>query len=73
MKRQSERQFLTKRELADETGLSVYTIDQWVAQRRELPFVKMGKRVMFARKDVDAWIARRTVKPADDLGERRGH
>jgi len=34
-----------------------------------LPFVRIGKRVMFRKKDVDQWLEERTVRNAQD--ERR--
>ena len=58
-----ERQYLTKREVAALLRLSTYTIDSWVSQRRELPFIRMGSRVMFAAKDVQAWIEKNRVSP----------
>lgn len=66
MTRKPERQFFSKRELADFLGLSIFTIDAWVSQRREIPFVKMGRRVMFAVDDVEAWIRQRKVMPRPD-------
>ena len=59
------RQFLTKKELADYLGLSVFTIDSWVSQRREVPFVKMGRRVMFDMEDVRAWVEANKVQPVE--------
>lgn len=57
------RKFLTKREVAALLGLSLYTIDSWVSQRRELPFVRMGSRVMFDPDDVQTWIDKNRVHP----------
>ncbi len=58
-----DRKFLTKREVAALVRLSRYTIDSWVSQRRELPFIRMGSRVMFDAKDVQAWIDKNRVCP----------
>ena len=63
MRRTPEKQFLTKKELADYLGLSVFTIDSWVSQRREVPFVKMGRRVMFDMGDVRTWVEANKVQP----------
>ncbi len=49
-------QFLDKKQLAALLGPSIFTIDSWVSQKREIPFVKMGKRVKFATEDVLEWI-----------------
>lgn len=61
----SHRQFLTKKELAVFLGLSVFTIDSWVSQRREIPFVKMGRRVMFDMNDVRVWVEANNVQPVE--------
>lgn len=59
----SSKAFFTKCELAEYLGVSIFTIDSWVAERREIPFVKMGSRVMFRRKDVEEWIERNRQMP----------
>ncbi|MEW6051052.1 MAG: helix-turn-helix domain-containing protein [Candidatus Zixiibacteriota bacterium] len=58
-----DREYLTKREVAALLRLSPYTIDAWVSQRRELPFVHFGRRVCFDKKDVLAWIEKNKVQP----------
>ena len=63
MNKSNEKKFLTKKELAELLGLSIYTIDAWVSQRREIPFVKMGKRVMFDIEDVQEWVESQKVRP----------
>lgn len=65
MRRTLEKQFLTKKELAACLGLSVFTIDSWVSQRREIPFVKMGRRVMFDMDDVRVWVETNKVQPVE--------
>ena len=60
--------FINKKELAEYLGLSVFTIDAWVSQRREIPFIKMGKRVMFDMDDVKSWIEESKIHP-DSFGE----
>jgi len=58
-----DKRFLSKRELAEFLGISVFTIDSWVSERREIPYVKMGKRVMFDIADVLSWIEVNKVHP----------
>jgi excisionase family DNA binding protein len=58
-----QKAFCTKKELAEFLGISVYTIDSWVSERREIPFVKMGKKVMFDLRDVNDWIEKKKVRP----------
>ena len=55
--------FLSKKQLANYLGLSIFTIDSWVSERREIPFVKMGRRVMFDLKDVLAWVESNKTHP----------
>ena len=55
--------YLSKRELAEFLGLSIYTVDAWVSERREIPFVRMGRRVMFDLKDVMSWVERNKMQP----------
>lgn len=58
-----ERKFLSKKHLANYLGLSIFTIDSWVSERREIPFIKMGRRVMFDSKDVLAWLEANKTYP----------
>lgn len=50
------------RQLAEATGLSVYTIYTWVSQRK-IPYVKVGKRVMFDPVEIRHWIEEHKVRP----------
>jgi len=61
----NKKQFLSKKELSQYLGISVFTIDSWVSERREIPFVKMGKRVMFDLADVADWVTQRKVHPKE--------
>lgn len=58
-------QFLNKKQLAAFLGLSIFTIDSWVSQRREIPFIKMGKKVMFDFADILSWVDSKKVHPRD--------
>lgn len=66
--RTEEHRFLTKKQLAKYLGLSVFTIDSWVSERREIPFIKMGRRVMFDLKDVMAWVEANKTHPRNISG-----
>lgn len=68
MRKLSEKSFLNKKELAVMLGLSVFTIDSWVSERREIPFVKMGKRVMFDINDIVEWIENHKIRPSSEEG-----
>jgi len=52
-----EQQYLTKAQAQTYTGLSERTLD-YVRERQELKFYKVGKRVLFKRGDLDAWMER---------------
>ncbi len=58
-------QFLSKKELSAYIGISIFTIDSWVSERREIPFVRMGKRVMFDMIDIATWLHDQKVHPKD--------
>ncbi len=55
--------FLTKEEVAKLLDLSIYTIDAWVSQRRELPYHKVGTRVRFYVHDIEKWLEDNKVQP----------
>ena len=63
--------FLTKKELAAYLCLSIFTINTWVSQKREIPFVKMGRKVMFDMKDVQEWVDKSKVHPREFLLRKR--
>ena len=56
------KRFLDVKEVSNEYGLAVSTLYTMVSQRR-VPFVKMGRRTKFDRKELDSWIAQHSVKP----------
>ncbi len=48
---------LTVEEVAEITGLSVETLNQWRSQRRGIPFVRLSRnRVRYRQSDLDAFI-----------------
>ena len=56
------RRLINIQDVAEYTGLSVHTLYAMVSQRR-IPFVKMGRRTMFDREELDRWIAKNSVMP----------
>jgi len=52
---------MTKAELIEYLRISRGTVDK-LMKRRELPFVKLDKRVLFRKADVDRWLESKTVK-----------
>ena len=59
-------QFLTVDETAKFLNLSVPTIYSKVA-RRELPYMKRGKRLYFARKDLETYLQGGRVKTVREI------
>lgn len=54
---------LTPAEAANLLGVKVQTLALWrSAKRHKLPFVKVGSAVRYKRADLEAWVARNTVK-----------
>ena len=53
---------LTTDDVAEITGLSPETLAQWRWLRKEIPFVRLGKKcVRYRQSDIDAWLAKRLV------------
>lgn len=52
---------LTVEELADALRRAPKTIRNWVA-KRQIPFVMLGRRVLFRRKSIETWLERKEFK-----------
>ena len=59
-------QFLTVDETAEFLNLSVPTIYSKVS-KRELPYMKRGKRLYFARKDIETYLQAGRVKTVREI------
>jgi excisionase family DNA binding protein len=56
---------LTTDDVAVMTGLSPETLAQWRWLKKEIPFVRLGKKcVRYRQSDIDAWLAKRLVSVA---------
>lgn len=44
-------------------GLSVSTLRSWRSQRREIAFVRAGRRVLYARESLDRFLRENEVQP----------
>lgn len=51
-----KKRLITIQEIAQLTGLSEGTLYQWVAQKKGIPYVKVGRLTKFDLKDVEKWI-----------------
>jgi len=57
----TSQQNLSIAEAAKRLGVSPHLIRRWVT-RREIPFIKLGRRVVFATKDVEEFEARHRMQ-----------
>ena len=56
---------LTVRDVAELTTLSEWTIRTYVSQRK-IPFMKLGRRVLFERDDIADWLESFRVPMSDN-------
>jgi excisionase family DNA binding protein len=55
--------FWDKPNIAEYLGVSIYTIDAWVSQKR-IPFLRMGgRKVMFDKEEIEKWTNEQRVEP----------
>jgi excisionase family DNA binding protein len=52
---------LTVEELAKAFRRAPKTIRNWVA-KRQIPFVMLGRKVMFRRESIEAWLKKKEIK-----------
>jgi excisionase family DNA binding protein len=64
---------LTTDDVAEMTGLSPETLAQWRWLKKEIPFVRLGKKcVRYRQSDIDAWLEKRLVSvTSGETPERR--
>jgi excisionase family DNA binding protein len=58
-----EPRLLSQQEAAGYLGISYWTLRDLVF-RRELPFVKIGRRILVDRQDLDAYLDRSKIRRA---------
>lgn len=61
--REIECSSLTVQDVADLTGLSVETLNQWRSRNMHIPWIKIGRTVRYLRKDVEAYLQKCRVVP----------
>lgn len=55
---------LNNREAAAYLGVSHNTLEVWRCEKRhpELPYIKVGSKVFYWKRDLDSWLESRTVR-----------
>ncbi|MGP8321433.1 MAG: helix-turn-helix domain-containing protein [Methanosarcinaceae archaeon] len=61
----SKKRFMSKKELSLFLNISIYTIDAWVSEKREIPHIKMGRRVLFDMTDINNWLKDNKIYPVN--------
>lgn len=56
-----ELDLMTKKEMMEYLRISKGTLDKMM-RKREIPFIKLGKRVLFKRQEIDNWLKSKSVK-----------
>lgn len=56
-----EREYLTKEEASELLRISRPTLDRMI-KRKEIPYIKLGRRVLFRKKDIDEFLESKLVK-----------
>lgn len=61
---QVQKQYLSARELAEFTGISVHTVYLWI-QLRKIPYHKIGKMVRFNKLEIEDWLNAKRIGPVE--------
>lgn len=52
----TERKCISTKEAAEYLGVAAGTLEQWRMRKENLPFLKIGSRVLYRIADLDAYI-----------------
>lgn len=61
-----EKNYYSKFELSSELGISIRTIDNWIALGA-ISYSKIGRRVIFSKADIENFIEKKRVESIDDI------
>ena len=50
-----------KKEVEEVTGIKVATLNRWIFEKINLPFIRTGGKIYYDRKDVEAFMAKNKV------------
>lgn len=62
--------YLTRDELASELNVTKRTLIRWQNQADGLPFIILGRRVLYRRASVLSWLQGRETRPNPRRGKR---
>ena len=54
---------LTPGQTAEQLDIPVSTLSRWRSERRELPYVTVGRLIRYRQVDIDRWIDDNTINP----------
>ncbi len=57
-------ELLDLRQSAKELNVSIHTVRAWTYQKR-IPFVRLGRRVLLRRQDLEEFVNRNVVEPRE--------
>jgi len=64
-----EKRLLTVKEASEYLGISINAL-YCMVYRRQIPYVKIGKRLKFDKVALDKWIEKNTVYSSDEKAEK---
>ena len=56
---------LTPGQAAEQLNIPVSTLARWRSERRELPYVTVGRLIRYRQVDIDRWIDDNTINPIE--------
>ncbi|MCG9915439.1 MAG: helix-turn-helix domain-containing protein [Phenylobacterium sp.] len=69
----SQGQFLlTVEEAAERLRLSVSILNKWRVSGDGPPYLKLGRRVLYGRDQIDAWVSASSRRSTSEIGQRNG-
>lgn len=57
------KKYFTLEEAADYLCLSPNTMRKWVAERKNLAYIKVGRRIIFDGQELENFIEKQTISP----------
>ncbi|MCI0662200.1 MAG: helix-turn-helix domain-containing protein [Acidobacteria bacterium] len=55
-------ELMTPQEVAKLTGLSLDTLSHWRSKKKNIPYLKVGRCVMYDKRDVEGYLERCRVE-----------